>query len=147
MTDETELLKALQSLIQRVRATNAVDLGPADISTLIGDESVARNIYDVLAAAHRGREVVVIQTDDLLTTTEAASLLSVSRRILYRMIKTGEIRAMPLPGSDHKRIPAHEVDRVLRERDEKFWAPLTSEDLPTAEDFADALSASADVGS
>jgi excisionase family DNA binding protein len=50
----------------------------------------------------------------LLTTTEFADALKVSRRAVQRWVKDGDVRAVKLPGRrSNLRIPQAELDRLL----------------------------------
>lgn len=56
-----------------------------------------------------------MSTDDWLTTDEARQLLRVSPSTIARYVRTGEIRAVRLPGGQRGayRIPRSEIDRLL----------------------------------
>ena len=149
-TTERAVATGLHELLAEADAEGGLDgdasAAALDIDTLtdlLAHSEAARHIRDVLIALGHGRSIELLVSDALMTTTEAAERLSVSRRILLRMIDSGELRAMTLPGSAHRRVPASEVARVLRERDELFWAPVAEDELPTAADLAAALAASA----
>lgn len=63
----------------------------------------------------------------LLTTTEFADALKVSRRAVQRWVNEGEVRAVRLPGRrSNLRIPQAELDRLLAS------AGLTTSDEPAA---------------
>ena len=47
----------------------------------------------------------------------AAERLGVSRKLVNKLIDTGQLEHYRLPGSSHKKIPAGEVARLLAERD------------------------------
>jgi len=47
----------------------------------------------------------------------AADALAISRKLVNKLIESGEVRCYTLPGSKYKRIPASEVERLIRERD------------------------------
>jgi excisionase family DNA binding protein len=50
----------------------------------------------------------------LLTTTEFADALKVSRRAVQRWVKDGDVKAVRLPGRrSNLRIPEAELDRLL----------------------------------
>lgn len=46
----------------------------------------------------------------------AADALGVSRKLVNKLIESGKVRYYTLPGSKYKRIPASEVERLIRER-------------------------------
>jgi excisionase family DNA binding protein len=63
----------------------------------------------------------------LLTTTEFAEALKVSRRAVQRWVKEGDVRAVKLPGRrSNLRIPQAELDRLLASAD------LATSDEPAA---------------
>lgn len=50
-----------------------------------------------------------------LTTLEVARILNLkSRYTVYRMIRSGELGAYRLPGSNQIRVPRSELDRIRR---------------------------------
>lgn len=55
---------------------------------------------------------------ELLTTTQFASALQVSRRAVLRWVHEGHVRAVRLPGRrSNLRIPKAELDRLLASAD------------------------------
>lgn len=56
--------------------------------------------------------MTTIGSQALHTPTEAAKLLRVSTRTIYRMIDAGTIRRADMPGVDRMLIPQSEIDRV-----------------------------------
>lgn len=52
-----------------------------------------------------------------LTTGEAADWLGVSKSTLNRLIRTGEIEAVVLPGMTHRRIAVSELRRYIKRGD------------------------------
>ncbi len=71
-------------------------------------------LRQLIEALLRGSSVVVLGSEDLLTTTEAARLLGVSRPYLVRLLDGGRI-AYERVGS-HRRVPVAEVLRYREER-------------------------------
>jgi excisionase family DNA binding protein len=51
--------------------------------------------------------------EEMLTPKEVRVKLGISKRTLYRWIKTGKIKAVVLP-SGRIRIPREEVEKILR---------------------------------
>ena len=49
------------------------------------------------------------------TTTEVASLLALDRKWVERLVNAGKIRALPRAPRQRMRIPATEVDRMMRD--------------------------------
>lgn len=66
--------------------------------------------------AHGKTVRVEVQPDDY-TPQQAASALGISRKLINKLIDTGELRHYTLPGSRHKKIYAEEIDRLRAERD------------------------------
>lgn len=48
------------------------------------------------------------------TTTEVASLLALDRKWVERLVNAGKIRALPRAPRQRMRIPATEVDKMMR---------------------------------
>jgi len=107
---------------------------------ILREPRLRQRIHELVHALAHGHEVVLTLADDDLTSTQAALRLGCSRKHVNKMIAAGTLRAYRLPESDHQRIPAAEVLRILQQRDEQFWSPLT--DLPGPEAFRDALARS-----
>ncbi len=74
-------------------------------------------IHELLHSLARGRDVAVTSSDEDLSPTQAAERLGISRKLVNKMLEAGDMRFHRLPQSRHKRIPASEVIRVLRERE------------------------------
>lgn len=127
------LLRADKALEQKDAAEEFLDA----LREALEDETVRDHIHELIHPLARGHEISVTVRAEDLTTTEAAERLGVSRKILTKMMEAGELRSYQLPQSSHRRIPAAEVMRVLQERDEDFWAPLS--DLPPKEALETAL--------
>lgn len=51
----------------------------------------------------------------MLTVSQTASLLQVSRSTIWRWIDAGTLHASKIPGSRTTRIPRTEIDRVMTE--------------------------------
>jgi excisionase family DNA binding protein len=64
-----------------------------------------------------GTDVMLAQVDDDLSPTKAAQILRMSRTHLYKLIKSGDVKATRV-GSDW-RIGGSEVERFQRARDEE----------------------------
>lgn len=58
----------------------------------------------------------------LLTIEEAARVMSLSRRAVYRMLARGELRSI-VAGKGARRIPASEIKRYVSERLEDSPTP------------------------
>lgn len=72
-------------------------------------------MFQSLAEGRAGR----VEVDDAAdySPQKAADALGVSRKLVNKLIATGELQAFTLPGSPHKKIPASEVARLRAERE------------------------------
>lgn len=134
---------AMDSLLRADEALERGEVGERFLEALgeaLEDEAVRARVHELVHSLAHGRDVALTVMDEGLTTTQAAERLGVSRKILTKMIEAGEVRSYRLPQSTHRRIPAGEVMRVLQQRDDEFWAPLT--DLPSKEGLQTALAES-----
>lgn len=94
----------------------AVDAAGARVDLPEGLSGLLRRASEELAAGHN---VTVLRSDEVLTTTEAAEVLGVSRQYLVRLLDEGVIPSETLPGSQHRRllladVLAFQVDRDRR---------------------------------
>lgn len=74
-------------------------------------------LRQLVEAALRGSSLVLVSTDKLLTTTQAARLLGVSRPYLVRLLDEGKI-GYEMVGS-HRRVPVSEVLKYREQRRQK----------------------------
>lgn len=81
----------------------------------LGKEA-ARAIADVLLAAARGEDVMVVPVDRWLTTQEAAELLGVSRQHLARRLDAGSLRVSSVRTGKHRRLRLVDVFRLREEQ-------------------------------
>jgi len=136
------------SSVQLMRADEALEglAGSSEMNTeQLGElmsaiqqvDSLRDRVHELVHALAQGYEVTVTVKDKYLTPTQAAKQLGCSRKLINKMIEAGTLAAYRLPESRHQRISASDVLRILQERDERFWSPLT--DLPGPEAFAAAL--------
>lgn len=130
-------MKCLLRADEALEQSHATDEFLDALREALEDDTVRDRIHELIHPLARGHEISITVMAENLTTTEAAERLGVSRKILTKMIEAGELRSYQLPQSSHRRIPAAEVMRVLQERDEDFWAPLS--DLPSKEALQTAL--------
>lgn len=100
---------------------------PASLAELL--RASARELAD-------GHALTVLPSDAMLTPTEAAELLGLSRPFVVRLLDDGEIPADRLPGSRHRRVRLADVvafaerrDR-LREGRRRIGGAIADADLP-----------------
>ena len=81
--------------------------------TLTISRATAENVLRLLEAEH-GAGAVVIPVKELYTTTEASTMLGISRATLMKLIDSGSIEAVKV--GTHSRIPADELVAFQRAR-------------------------------
>ena len=81
--------------------------------TLTLSRATAENVLRLLESEN-GTGAVVVPVKELYTTTEASSLLGVSRPTLMKLIDSGSIEAVKV--GTHHRIPADELVAFQRAR-------------------------------
>ena len=54
-------------------------------------EDVVRCVLNALNAVESGKGIVVVETDDCLTTQQAAGMLNVSRPFLIKLLESGKL--------------------------------------------------------
>lgn len=81
--------------------------------TLMLSRATAENVLRLLESEN-GTGAVVVPVKELYTTTEASSLLGVSRPTLMKLIDSGSIEAVKV--GTHHRIPADELVAFQRAR-------------------------------
>lgn len=82
-------------------------------ATLVISRSTAESIVRLLEA-RRGSGAVVVPVKELYTTTEASTMLGISRASLMKLIDAGDIDAVKV--GTHSRIPADELVAFQRAR-------------------------------
>ncbi|MBX7444511.1 MULTISPECIES: helix-turn-helix domain-containing protein [unclassified Arthrobacter] len=95
------LRRALRGTSDHVQVTLTISRGSAE------------NILRLLESEH-GSGAVVVPVKELYTTTEASTLLGVSRATLMKLIESGSIEAVKV--GTHHRIPAEELVAFQRAR-------------------------------
>lgn len=92
------------------------DQDPAVLAALALPEvrEAVHLLFHGLAEGRAVRVEVEDATDH--SPQKAADALGVSRKLVNKLIATGELQAFTLPGSTHKKIPASEVARLRAER-------------------------------
>lgn len=120
VADEVEASPDERDAARRLTALEgqlvAVDAGGSRVDLPDGLSGLLRRASEELAAGHN---VTVLRSDEVLTTTEAAKVLGVSRQFLVRLLDDGVIPSETLPGSLHRRlllvdVLAFQVDRERR---------------------------------
>ncbi|HEX9765490.1 MAG TPA: excisionase family DNA-binding protein [Nitriliruptorales bacterium] len=94
-----------------------LDQLPAVMGQVLRHAQTRATIHALFHALASGRDVHVTAAGHDLTPAEAAERLGISRKLVNKMLDAGEMDFYRLPQSSHKRIPATEVIRVLRERE------------------------------
>jgi excisionase family DNA binding protein len=97
-----------------------------------GDDEL-RGFLAVLAARARGQRVSIVAHELLLSPQKAASLLGVSRPMIYRYIETGELRASRV--GSHWRLRAGDVVALARRRAEQAEAIDSGFAIAISEDY------------
>ncbi len=92
------------------------DQDPAVLAALALPE-VREAVHLLFHGLAEGRAVrVEVEDATDYSPQKAADGLGVSRKLVNKLIATGELQAFTLPGSTHKKIPASEVARLRAER-------------------------------
>lgn len=118
--EQRDAVEALARLIERV-SLDATGTAPAFTITGPGGETAAVPdairvvIVDVSLRLARGETVRIVPDEALLTTQEAADLLSVSRQYLVRLLEANEI-PYSMTGT-HRRLKAEDVLAYRSRRD------------------------------
>lgn len=108
--------------------SEARSIGKFDLSSL--PSSVREQLIFALDSLVRGDQITVISNSKPLTTTEAASVLGMSRTHLTRLCREGRIPSFTVGNSI--RIEAEIVMRILHDREQiRIEATIAAE---TAED-------------
>jgi excisionase family DNA binding protein len=91
------------------------DQDPAVLAALALPE-VREALHLLFHGLAEGRAVrVEVEDATDYSPQKAADALGVSRKLVNKLIATGELQAFTLPGSTHKKIPASEVARLRAE--------------------------------
>ena len=110
--------EALAEDVQALRAALAGSSGDVRVTLSLPRESAEKVL--ALLDAERTTGAVVVPVKELFTTTEAATMLGVSRPTLMKLVEAGDIVHVKV--GTHHRIPAQailEFQRTRRTRREK----------------------------
>ena len=93
---------------------DALDQSPEDVTvTLSLTRRSAEKVLELLEAEH-STGAVVVPVKDLFTSTEAASMLGMSRPTLMKLVDAGTIKHVRV--GTHRRIPMREIVEYQRQR-------------------------------
>lgn len=107
---------------------DALQGSPDDVTvTLSLSRRSAEKVLELLEAEH-STGAVVMPLKDLFTSTEAASMLGMSRPTLMKLVDSGEIDHVRV--GTHRRIPMRAIAEYQRSRDSSHL-----ETLKAAEEF------------
>ncbi len=110
--------EALAEDVQALRAALAGSSGDVSVTLSLPRESAEKVL--ALLDAERTTGAVVVPIKELFTTTEAATMLGVSRPTLMKLVEAGDIDHVKV--GTHHRIPAQailEFQRTRKTRREK----------------------------
>ncbi|WP_163164030.1 helix-turn-helix domain-containing protein [Arthrobacter sp. Alg241-R88] len=98
--------------IQALR--DALDASPDEVKvTLNLTRRSAEKVLELLEAEH-STGAVVLPAKDLFTSTEAATMLSMSRPTLMKLVDAGTVEHVRV--GSHRRIPMRAIAKYQRER-------------------------------
>ena len=82
------------------------------------DPRLREAIHVLVHGLASGRSVrIEIRPDNDYSPQAAADALGISRKLVNKLIETGEVKSYRLPGSSYVKVPVSEVDRLLEERE------------------------------
>ena len=120
-TNARERRRALQEADAALEARDIQAL-LACLPAALGDEVVLETVHSLVRGLAQGRRVQVTVTGDLLSPTEAAARIGVSRTLVRKMMDRGDLPFVTKPASDHRLIAADDVARL--EAQHATWAAL-----------------------
>lgn len=98
--------------IQALR--DALEASPDDVTvTLSLTRRSAEKVLELLEAEH-STGAVIVPVKDLLTTTEAAAMLGISRPTLMKLVDSGVVQHVRV--GSHHRIPMRAIVKYQRQR-------------------------------
>lgn len=130
-TDDLSAADAVR-LGRQVASTDSLTAG--EVTVPVSDRA-RRILVELLAELAAGRSVDIVPVADVLTTSEAADLLGVSRPTLVKMLNDGLI-AYERPGV-HRRVSRAALDAYIASRPGRRAAALEELADTFAPDIAD----------
>ncbi len=93
---------------------HALGASPVDVTvTLSLSRRSAEKVLSLLEAEH-STGAVIVPVKDLYTSTEAATMLGMSRPTLMKLVDTGEVESARV--GTHRRIPMRAIVKYQRQR-------------------------------
>lgn len=109
---EVNMSEILPDDIQALR--DALEASPDDVTvTLSLTRRSAEKVLELLEAEH-STGAVIVPVKDLLTTTEAAAMLGISRPTLMKLVDSGVVQHVRV--GSHHRIPMRAIVKYQRQR-------------------------------
>ncbi|MEQ6902028.1 helix-turn-helix domain-containing protein [Nocardioides sp. YIM 152588] len=110
--------------IQALR--DALEASPGEVTvTLNLTRKTAEKVLDLLEAEH-STGAVVVPVKDLFTSTEAATMLGMSRPTLMKLVDAGDVEYVRV--GSHRRIPMRAIVKYQRQRQADHEASLAAAD-------------------
>jgi excisionase family DNA binding protein len=110
-------------------------LRAADGTEISLPSSLLRLVVSAASNLAAGRAVMAIPAEVLLTPTEAAELLGLSRPFVARLLERGDIPSELLPGSRHRRIKLEDVLAFQDRRDRRSEGRRRIADIASSADL------------
>ncbi len=112
---------------------NALEATPGEVTvTLSLTRRSAEKVLELLEAEH-STGAVVVPVKDLFTSTEAATMLGMSRPTLMKLVDAGDVECVRV--GSHRRIPMRAIVKLQRERRAEHEATVAA-----AEEFRSNIS-------
>lgn len=97
---------------------DSAELGEETLAAL-EDPAVREAVHVMLHGLAAGRSVrVQVHPDEDYSPQDAADALGISRKLVNKLIESGDLKSYRLPGSRYTKVFASEVDRLLEEREQ-----------------------------
>ncbi|MGI0522167.1 helix-turn-helix domain-containing protein [Microbacterium maritypicum] len=117
---------------------DALESSPEEVTvTLNLSRTSAAKVLELLEAEH-STGALVVPLKDLFTSTEAATMLGMSRPTLMKLVDAGEVEHVRV--GSHRRIPLRAIVKSQRERStERSEVEATAEEFRSNVTFRDNL--------